>query len=77
MVESPEAEAFSRYADFLWKVRNDTWAAELRYLQAIEIESNNSHYSSKYASFLWNTGGQDSQDSTSGFPIEELDNLQI
>ncbi|MED6145849.1 hypothetical protein PIB30_028955 [Stylosanthes scabra] len=31
--ESPEAEAFSRYADFLWMVKKDLWAAELKYLQ--------------------------------------------
>ncbi|KAK7276377.1 hypothetical protein RIF29_17516 [Crotalaria pallida] len=75
LVESPEAEAFSRYADFLWLVRKDNWAAEMRYLQALEEDPGNTYCSSKYASFLWSTGGQDS--TSSGFPLEELDNLQI
>ncbi|CAL0315755.1 unnamed protein product [Lupinus luteus] len=74
LVESPEAEAFSRYADFLWLVRKDNWAAELRYLQALEADPDNTYCSSKYASFLWSTGGQDS---SSSFPIEDFDNLQL
>lgn len=73
LAESPEADAFSRYADFLWHVRKDLWAAELRYLQALEAEPGNTYYVSKYASFLWNTGGQDS----TSFPLEEIDNLQL
>lgn len=73
LAESSEAEAFSRYADFLLMVRKDVWAAELRYLQALEADPGNTYYLSKYASFLWNTGGQDAN----SFPIEELDNLQL
>jgi hypothetical protein len=75
-VDSPEAEAYCRYADFLWRIRKDDWAAELRYLQALEADPGNTFYLSKYASFLWNTGGGQQENSTS-FPIEELDNLQI
>lgn len=75
LVESPEAEAYCRYADFLLWIRKDNWAAELRYLQALEADPGNTYYLSKYASFLWNTGGQ--QENSTSFPIEELDNLQI
>ncbi|KAL5101894.1 hypothetical protein RYX36_006221 [Vicia faba] len=75
LVESPEGEAYCRYADFLLWIRKDNWAAELRYLQALESDPGNTYYLSKYASFLWNTGGQ--QDNSTSFPIEELDNLQI
>lgn len=74
LVESPDAEAYSRYADFLLLIRKDAWAAELRYLQALEVDPGNTFYLSKYASFLWNHGGQDS---SSGLPVEELDNLQL
>jgi len=73
LVETPEAEAFHRYADFLLMVRKDVWAAELKYLQAMEADPGNSYYLSKYASFLWNTGGQDAN----SLPIEELDNLEL
>ncbi|KAJ1426382.1 Tetratricopeptide-like helical domain superfamily [Sesbania bispinosa] len=74
LVESPEAEAFCRYADFLWLIRKDLWAAELRYHQALEADPGNTYYLSKYASFLWNNGGQDT---TTTFPLEEFDNLQL
>lgn len=72
MVEPPDAEAYSRYADFLWLVRNDLWAAELRYQQALEADPGNNYYASKYANFLWSTGGKDTC-----FPLESSDNLQL
>ncbi|CAK8538281.1 unnamed protein product [Lathyrus sativus] len=75
LVESPEGETYCRYADFLLWIRKDNWAAELRYLQALESDPGNTFYLSKYASFLWNTDGQ--EDNSTSFPIEELDNLQI
>ncbi|KAJ1383601.1 Tetratricopeptide-like helical domain superfamily [Sesbania bispinosa] len=60
LVEPPDAEAFSKYADFLWLVRNDLWAAEQRYQQAVEADTGNAcYYASKYANFLWSTGGTD------------------
>lgn len=59
MVGPPDAEAFSHYADFLWRVRMDLWSAEERYLQALSIEPNNTEHASKYASFLWSTGGEE------------------
>ncbi|KAJ6325128.1 hypothetical protein OIU76_012250 [Salix suchowensis] len=59
MVGPPDAEAFSLYADFLWRVRKDLWSAEERYLQALSIEPNNTENASKYASFLWSTGGEE------------------
>lgn len=57
--EPPDAEALSRYAEFLWKVRKDLWGAEERYQQALAAESGNPYYASKYANFLWNTGGEE------------------
>jgi hypothetical protein len=42
----------------------------------LEADPGNTFYLSKYASFLWNTGGGQQENSNS-FPIEELDNLQI
>ncbi|KAJ8769476.1 hypothetical protein K2173_002966 [Erythroxylum novogranatense] len=55
----PDAEVFSRYADFLWIVRKDLWGAEEKYQQAVAVEPNNHYHASKYANFLWNTGGED------------------
>ncbi|MED6174988.1 hypothetical protein PIB30_074214 [Stylosanthes scabra] len=69
--ESPEAEAFSIYGDFLWMVTKDLWAAELKYLIELEAEPGNTYYLSKYASFLRNTGGQDN----TSFLLEEIDNF--
>lgn len=57
--EKPDAEAVSRYADFLWIVRKDLWGAEERYQQAMATEPCNPYYASKYANFLWSTGGED------------------
>lgn len=54
-----DAECHCLYAEFLWKVRNDLWGAELRYLEAIEVEPENHNIISKYAEFLWNTGAED------------------
>lgn len=68
--EPPDAEAFSRYADFLWLVRKDLEAAELRYQEALEEEPRNTYYASKYANFLWSTGGKDTC-----FPLESPDNF--
>ena len=58
-VEPPEAEAFDKYAAFLWQVRNDLWAAEETFLEAMSADPGNSYYAANYAHFLWNTGGDD------------------
>lgn len=68
-VEPPDAEAYSKYATFLWKVKNDLWAAEETYLEAISAEPSNSYYAANYAHFLWNTGGEDTC-----FPLSSPDN---
>lgn len=58
-MEPKDAEALNKYAHFLWQARNDLWAAEETYLEAISAEPNNSYYAANYAHFLWNTGGED------------------
>jgi len=70
-VEPPDAEAYNKYATFLWKVKNDLWAAEETYLEAISADPNNSFYAANYAHFLWNTGGEDIC-----FPLSSPDNSQ-
>ena len=57
--EAADAEAYSKYAKFLWRVRNDLWAAEETFLEAISADPTNPHYAADYANFLWNTGGED------------------
>lgn len=59
MAEPRDAEAMSRYATFLWEERGDISGAEEMFLEAIEIEPWNHHYSSTYAWFLWKTGALD------------------
>lgn len=54
----PDAETFSQYADFLWLVKKDLWSAEEVYQQAMEAAPNSHYYASKYAHFLWRTGGE-------------------
>lgn len=54
-----DADSLSRYADFLWKVKKDLSAAEEIYQQSIEVDPENTYYISKYASFLWSTGGEE------------------
>jgi hypothetical protein len=58
LVKPTDALTLSRYADFLWMVRKDMWAAEERYLQAVAAEPDNPFHGSKYATFLWSTGGE-------------------
>jgi Tfp pilus assembly protein PilF len=58
-VEPPDAEAYSKYATFLWRVKKDLWAAEETFLEAINADPSNSYYAANYAHFLWNTGGED------------------
>jgi len=58
-VEPKDAEAHNKYANFLWQVRNDLWAAEETFLEAISADPTNSFYAANYAHFLWNTGGED------------------
>ncbi|KAL2332929.1 hypothetical protein Fmac_014142 [Flemingia macrophylla] len=70
-VEPPDAEAYNKYATFLWKAKNDLWAAEETYLEAISAEPDNSFYAANYAHFLWNTGGEDTC-----FPLSSPDNSQ-
>lgn len=58
-VEPADAEAFSKYANFLWLVKEDIGAAEENYLVAIEADPGNAYHAASYAHFLWNTGGED------------------
>ena len=57
--EPADAEAHNKYATFLWRARNDLWAAEETFLEAISADPANSYYAANYAHFLWNTGGED------------------
>ncbi|KAK8999638.1 hypothetical protein V6N11_070797 [Hibiscus sabdariffa] len=58
-VEPQDPEALEQYADFLWKVRNDQPEAEERYLEALEADNMKTPFrASKYAYFLWGTGGE-------------------
>lgn len=59
MAEPRDPEAISRYAFFLWEGRGDISGAEEMFLEAIEVEPGNHHYSSNYAWFLWKTGALD------------------
>lgn len=54
-VEPKDAEALSKYANFLWEIRKDLWGAEQILLEAIAIDPLNSFYAATYANFLWNT----------------------
>lgn len=65
-VEPKDAEAHNKYANFLWQVRNDLWAAEETFLEAISADPSNSYYAANYAHFLWNTGGEDTC-----FPLDD------
>lgn len=58
-MDQPDALALSQYAEFLWMVRKDYWGAEERYLEAMAVEPKNRYHASKYANFLWSTGGKD------------------
>lgn len=58
-VEPKDAEALSKYANFLWEVRKDLWAAEEALLEAIAIDPINPFYAATYASFLWSNGPED------------------
>lgn len=68
-VEPPDAEALSKYANFLWQARKDLWAAEETYVEAIAADSGNSFYAANYANFLWSTGGEDTC-----FPLDTTTN---
>ena len=70
-VEPADAEAYNKYATFLWKGKNDLWGAEETYLEAISAEPSNSYYAANYAHFLWNTGGEDTC-----FPLNPPDTSQ-
>lgn len=72
-IESGEAdaEAYSKYAIFQWKVRKDLWAAEENFLEAISADPTNSFYAASYANFLWQTGGEETC-----FPLESSDSPQ-
>lgn len=65
-VEPKDAEALSKYATFLWRARDDLWAAEETFLEAIDADPTNSYYAANYANFLWNTGGDDTC-----FPLDD------
>lgn len=58
-VKPADAEAFNRYANFLWLGRKDLEAAEETYLEAIAADPSNPYYAANYAHFLWNTGAED------------------
>lgn len=64
-VEPSDAEAFNKYAMFLWMVKKDLWGAEETYLEAISADPSNSYYIANYAHFLWKTGAEDTC-----YPIE-------
>lgn len=70
-VEPADAEAYSKYASFLWRVRKDLWAAEETFLEAINADPTNSYYAANYAHFLWNTGAEDTC-----FPLSSQDNTR-
>jgi len=70
-VEPHDAEAYSKYATFLWRVKKDLWAAEETFLEAISADPSNSYYAANYAHFLWNTGGEDTC-----FPLDSPDTTQ-
>lgn len=65
-MEPKDAEALSKYATFLWRARDDLWAAEETFLEAIDADPTNSYYAANYANFLWNTGGDDTC-----FPLDD------
>lgn len=65
-----DAEAYDKYATFLWKVKKDLWGAEETYLEAIAAEPKNTYYAANYAHFLWNTGAEDTC-----FPLSQDNNL--
>lgn len=67
-MEPKDPEALSKYASFLWQVRNDLWAAEETYLEAISVDPTNSYYAANYAHFLFSTGGEDTC-----FPLSSVD----
>lgn len=69
--EPPDAEAYSKYATFLWRAKNDLWAAEETFLEAISADPTDSHYAANYAHFLWNTGGEDTC-----FPLDNPETTQ-
>lgn len=50
-----DAEAYNKYANFLWKIRKDLSGAQQNYLAAISAEPSNSHYAASYVHFLWST----------------------
>lgn len=60
------ADALSRYANFLWIARKDLETAEEIYLQAIDAEPGNAFHAANYVNFLWNTGGEDTC-----YPLDE------
>ena len=70
-VEPQDAEAHNKYAMFLWRIRNDLWAAEETFLKAIDADPTNTYYAGNYAHFLWNTGGEDTC-----FPLDSQDETQ-
>ena len=70
-VEPPDAEAYNKYASFLWVAKKDLWAAEEAYLEAIAADPSNTYYAANYAHFLWNTGGEDTC-----FPLSTPDDTQ-
>lgn len=71
VVEPADAEAFNKYASFLWRVRKDFGAAEETFLEAIAADPTNSYYAANYAHFLWNTGAEDTC-----FPLDPPDATQ-
>lgn len=58
-VEPKDAEALSKYANFLWEIRKDLWAAEQTLLEAIAVDPINPFYAATYANFLWTNGSDD------------------
>ncbi|PWA69611.1 hypothetical protein CTI12_AA297040 [Artemisia annua] len=69
-IEPKDAETLSKYASFLWHAKNDLWAAEETFLEAISADPTNSFYTASYAHFLWSTGADDTC-----FPLESPESV--
>ncbi|KAJ0792200.1 putative tetratricopeptide-like helical domain superfamily [Helianthus annuus] len=69
-IEPKDAEAFNKYASFLWHAKNDLWAAEESFLEAISADPNNPFYTATYSHFLWSNGADDTC-----FPLGSPENV--
>lgn len=58
-LEEADAETYSKYAVFQWKVLKDLWAAEENFLEAVSADPTNSFHAANYANFFSYTGGEE------------------